>query len=247
MIKVEVCAGSLEDCVYADQARADRIELNNAIHLGGLTPSIGTLIEAKKHTNIPIVTMVRPRGGGFYYNDYEKATMYEDAKILIKHQTDGLVFGFLDVNRKIDEEVTRKFVELCHKNKVEAIFHRAFDRTADPFYAIETLISCGIDRILTSGLQSTAEQGIKLLAELQQKYGDKIEICVGAGVNEKNVLKIIAETKISQVHSSFKGWYEDPTTSGNEVSYRYSEHGDYEGVSLSKLNSFINILKEESR
>lgn len=242
-IKVEVCAGSVEDCIYAEKAGAHRIELNNALHLGGLTPSLATLIQSKKYTQIPIIVMVRPRGGGFHYNEYEKDTMREDAKILIENGADGIVFGFLNADKGIEKETTREFVDVCHSRKVEAIFHRAFDQTSDPFQAVEDLISCGVDRILTSGLKPSADQGIALLAELQKRYADQIEICVGAGVNKDNAGKIIKETNISQVHSSFKGWYADPTTEGGEVSYRYSDAGDYEGVSLPKLSEFVEMMK----
>nr|WP_319217540.1 copper homeostasis protein CutC [uncultured Trichococcus sp.] len=242
-IKVEVCAGSVEDCVYAEKAGADRIELNNALHLGGLTPSLATLIQSKEYTQIPIIAMVRPRGGGFHYNDYEKATMREDAKILIENGADGIVFGFLNADKSIDADTTQEFVGICHSYKVEAVFHRAFDQTSDPFQAVEDLISCGVDRILTSGLKPSADQGVALLEELQKRYGNQIEFCVGAGVNKDNARKIVTETNISQLHSSFKGWYADPTTEGGEVSYRYSDAGDYEGVSLHKLSEFMEMMK----
>lgn len=243
LIKVEVCAGSVEDCVYAEKAGAHRIELNNALHLGGLTPSLATLIQSKKYTQIPIVVMVRARGGGFHYNEYEKATMLEDAEILIKHGADGIVFGFLNADKSIDKATTRGFVDVCRKGKVEAIFHRAFDQTVDPFQAIEDLISCGVDRILTSGLKPSADQGIPLLKELQHRYGERIELCAGAGVNQENARMIMKETNITQLHSSFKGWYADPTTDGKEVTYRYSDAGDYEGVSLPKLSEFMELMK----
>lgn len=243
MITVEVCAGSVEDCVYAEKAKANRIELNNALHLGGLTPSLATLLEAKKLVTIPIVAMVRPRPGGFFYNDYEKTTIFTDAQLLIDHHVDGIVFGFLNQDRSVDADTTRALVDLCHQQGVEAIFHRAFDQTMDPFEAIETLISCGVDRILTSGQKPSADEGIDLLNQLEKQYGEQIEICVGAGVNKDNIKTILDETKVSQVHSSFKGWFEDPTTQSENVSYRYSNEGDYEGVSLSKLYEFMEFIQ----
>lgn len=241
-ITVEVCSGSVQDCIYAEQAGANRIELNSGLYLGGLTPSIATLIEAKKEVGIPIIAMVRPRAGGFFYNNHEKETMFTDAKLLIQYGVDGIVFGFLNEDRSIDETNTKALVDLCHKNQVEAIFHRAFDQTPDAFKAIETLISCKVDRILTSGQKKSADQGIELLRKLQEKYGTEIELCAGAGVNKENVQTIIEETKINQVHSSFKKWYKDPTTEGKDVSYRYSDQGDYEGVGVDKLDDFMKVL-----
>lgn len=240
---VEVCAGSVQDCIAAQQENADRIELNNALHLGGLTPSIATLVEAKK-TSIPIITMVRSRPGGFCYDEVDLNTMYEDAKYLIEYGTDGIVFGFLNADGSVNESETKRFVDLAHSKGVEAIFHRAFDRSRDPFEAIEVLIECGVDRVLTSGLESSADKGLSLLEKLNEKYGSRIEFCVGAGVNKSNVNDIIEKTGIHQVHASFKGWFDDPTTSSNRVSYSYSDQGDYEGVDRMKLREVIELVKQ---
>ncbi len=244
MIKVEVCAASLEDCIKAERAGADRIELNQALHLGGLTPSLGSLIAAKKHTTIPIISMVRPRAGGFHYSDYDKETMYTDAELMIDKGANGLVFGFLNEDLTVDKATTKSFVNLCHRHRVEAIFHRAFDRAADPHQAVRDLIDCGIDRILTNGQAASADQGISLLADLQKHYSDQIAFCVGAGVTAANVVEIIEKTGISDVHSTFKGWFTDPTTASTTVSYRYSEEGDYDGVSVGKLEQFIEKLQD---
>ncbi|WP_201288919.1 copper homeostasis protein CutC [Erysipelothrix anatis] len=241
-IKVEVCAGSVQDCIVAQAQGADRIELNNALFLGGLTPSVATLTEAKKHVEIPIITMVRARAGGFHYTDVEMKTMFEDAKILIEYGTDGIVFGFLNADNTIDEIWTKVFVDLAREHGIEAIYHRAFDRTPDAQAAIEALIRCGIDRVLTSGLETTADKGIPTLKMLQENYGTQIEICVGAGVNAENINEILDETKVTQVHSSFIGWFNDPTTSSSKVSYRYDQSGDYEGVDAKKLQTFMEVL-----
>lgn len=240
---VEVCAGSVEDCITASRAGADRIELNNALHMGGLTPSYATLTLAKAKTNIPIVSMVRPRGAGFHYNDIEVETMFVDAKNLLELGSDGLAFGFLDADSKIHKDLTLKMVGLCHSKNAEAVFHRAFDVVPDAYEAIETLIECGVNRILTSGLASTGIEGVEVLADLQTKYGDKIELLVGSGVNESNVKEIIDRTNIKQVHGSFKGWSVDLSTESATVSYRYSDVGDYDGVDADKLISFLKITK----
>ncbi|MEG0327475.1 MAG: copper homeostasis protein CutC [Erysipelothrix sp.] len=241
---IEVCAGSVRDCEIAQECGAHRIELNNGVHLGGLTPSIATLIKAKEVTRLPIVSMVRVRPGGFHYTPLEIETMYEDAKHLIKHGTDALVFGFLNADSSVDIETTKRFVDLCHESNVEAVFHRAFDRVDNPYSAIEALIDCKVDRILTSGLKSTAQEGLDLLGELQSKYGDKIELCLGAGVNAENAKELIERSGVTQLHGSFKGWYQDPTTKGNDVSYGYSELGDYDGVDPVKLKKMLDTVNQ---
>ena len=243
-ILVEVCCESVQDCIIAEQYQADRIELNCALHLGGLTPSIGVLTEAKKKVNIPIITMVRSRGGGFHYTEEEIAAMLVDAKTLIQNGADGLVFGFLNQDSTINTKRTKQFVEICKAAGVEAVFHRAFDLVEDPREAIESLIACGINRILTSGLEESALQGRASLKMLMEAYGSQIEICAGAGINASNVTQLIKEGKVVQVHGSFKAWFRDSTTSNAKVSYAYSEHGDYEGVDSTKLVEMMQILKK---
>lgn len=245
---VEVLAASPEDCKIAEVCGADRIELNNGIHLGGLTPSIGTVVMSRNVTSLPIVTMVRPRPGGFHYNELEIKTMFIDAKNLIDVGVNGLVFGLLNADRTIDETNTSNFVAMCKERGVEAIFHRAFDCVEDPYVAIETLIKCGVDRILTSGLRNTAFEGVELIKDLYSKYGNKIELCLGSGISAENAQELIEKTGVTQLHGSFKGWYQDPTTCGQHVSYEFSNLGDYDGVDkvkLEKMVSIVNKLKGE--
>lgn len=240
---VEVCAGSVEDCIVANACGANRIELNSGLYLGGLTPSVGMLISAKKYTTLPIITMVRPRGGGFFYSMIEFETMVLDAERLIQSGSDGLVFGFLNEDASVNKERTQQFVAMCKSAGIESVFHRAFDCVNDPVQAIEDLIACGVDRVLTSGLQAQAGAGTDLLADLNAKYSGEIEFCVGAGVNEHNALEIVDKTGITQLHSSFKTWYLDPTTQNDTVSYAYSDLGAFEGVSEEKLKVFIKTIQ----
>ena len=93
---VEICCGSYSDALSAAHAGATRIELNSALSLGGLTPSLATLIKVKQDTSLKVIAMVRPRGAGFCYSDEEYEIMKEDAKIMLDHGVDGLAFGFLD-------------------------------------------------------------------------------------------------------------------------------------------------------
>ena len=243
-ILVEVCCESVKDCMLAEQYQADRIELNCALHLGGLTPSIGVLTEAKRRVTIPVVTMVRPRGGGFHYSEVEIAAMLVDANTLIQHGADGLVFGFLNEDATVNTEITKQFVGVCKSAGVEAIFHRAFDLVENPRDTIESLINCGINRILTSGLEESALQGTATLRMLMEEYGSQIEICAGAGIHASNVNRIIEEGKVTQVHGSFKTWFADSTTSNAKVSYSYSKLGDYEGVDSTKLAELIKTVKK---
>ena len=239
----EVCAGSVQDCINAQLGGADRVELNSALHLGGLTPSLAMLKLVKEKTSLKVVCMDRPRAAGFCYDDVEIETMFEDAKILLENGADGISFGFLNSDATINVTETKKMVELIHQYQKEAVFHRAFDCVDDPMHAIKQLIDCGVDRILTSGLQPTAMQGASVLEKLQSEFGDQIELLAGSGINANNIRALKGQTGLHQFHGSCKEWCKDPTTTVGNVSYAYHESDDYDCVSLEKVKSIVQELR----
>lgn len=202
-IKIEICCGGYEDCLTALKYPIDRIELNSALELGGLTPTIATLRNIKKITDIPICCMVRNRGGDFNYSDKEFELMYEEGQILLENGADGLVFGFLTDNNEVDKEKTYKMTELAHKYSKQAIFHKAFDET-NMLAEINNLISLGIDRILTSGGLNYPDimKGANILKKLNDEYSKQIEILPGGGVRKENIVSLLEKTGIKQVHMS---------------------------------------------
>lgn len=241
---IEICCGSYEDALSAFNGGAKRIELNSALHLGGLTPSIASLKLTKENTDLTVICMVRPRGGGFCYSEIEYQQMLLEAKYLLEANCDGLAFGFLHENHEIDIERTKEMVALCKKYHKTAVFHRAFDCVNDPYQAIETLIDLKVDRLLTSGLQAKAIDGADLIKELQAKYGDKIEILAGSGINSENAKEIMEMTKINQIHSSCKDWRQDITTSGKNVNYCYATEphaNDYDVVSEELVKKLVAL------
>ena len=239
----EVCAGSVQDCINAQLGGADRVELNSALHLGGLTPSLAMLRLVKEKTSLKVVCMDRPRAAGFCYDEVETETMFEDAKILLENGADGISFGFLNSDATINVTETKKMVELIHQYQKEAVFHRAFDCVDDPMHAIKQLIDCGVDRILTSGLQPTAMQGASVLEKLQSAFGDQIELLAGSGINANNIRALKEQTGLHQFHGSCKEWCKDPTTTVGNVSYAYHESDDYDCVSLEKVRSIVQELR----
>lgn len=239
----EVCAGSVQDCINAQLGGADRVELNSALHLGGLTPSLAMLRLVKEKTSLKVICMDRPRAAGFCYDDVEIETMFEDAKILLENGADGISFGFLNSDATINVTETKKMVELIHQYQKEAVFHRAFDCVDDPMHAIKQLIDCGVDRILTSGLQPTAMQGTSVLEKLQSAFGDQIELLAGSGINANNIRALKEQTGLHQFHGSCKEWCKDPTTTVGNVSYAYHESDDYDCVSLEKVRSIVQELR----
>ena len=241
-MKLEVCCGSYQDCLAAAAGKASRIELNSALFMGGLTPNAATVRLAKETVKLPIVCMVRPRGAGFCYNETEVKEMFAMAKDLLDAGSDGLAFGFLTEDARIDVELTHQMVELIHSYQKEAVFHRAFDCVKDAKEAIETLIDLHVDRILTSGLENSAPAGKACIKDLVATYGNRIEILAGAGINPTNVADFVKETGVGQVHSSAKTWYIDPTTSTEKVTYAYHNADDYDGVCVETVKALVENL-----
>ena len=244
---LEICCGSFSDVKTAYENGADRVELNSALYLGGLTPSLANLVCAKEQCRIPIVAMVRPRGGGFCYSKEEYQTMLLDAKILLEHGADGIAFGFLAEDRELDLKRTQEMISVIRKYGKEAVFHRAFDCVKDQKKATEQLIEAGADRILTSGGKADAWSGKEMLKQIQAEYGSAITILAGSGINDKNAIELINYTGISQVHSSCRGWVEDSTTSNGIVDFSYAgENGknQYEAVDSKKVQALVSVLRK---
>lgn len=245
---LEICCGSFEDVKTAYENGAGRVELNSALYLGGLTPSLANLVCAKEKCGIPIVAMVRPRGGGFCYSEEEYQTMLLDAKILLEHGADGIAFGFLTKDREPDQKRTQEMISVIRRYGKEAVFHRAFDCVKDQKKATEQLIEAGVDRILTSGGKADAWSGREMLRQIQAEYGSTITILAGSGVNEENVTELINYTGISQVHSSCRSWRNDHTTSNGTVDFSYagdSKKNQYETVDGKKILALANTLKKD--
>ena len=230
-ITIEICCGSYDDVLTACAIpEVDRIELNCALELGGLTPSFSLMRAARKATDKKIIAMVRPRPAGFCYTETEKEMMFTDAEVFLKNGADGIVFGFLQEDGSVDEANTRKMAELIHSYQKEAVFHKAFDAAEDPFAAIETLLSCQIDRILTSGKEASVIPGIPLLKTLHETYGSCIEILPGGGVSAANALQTVQETGIRQLHMSAKSSLHDLE--------------DYYAVDAEKIRAVLHVLSE---
>lgn len=236
---VEVCCGSVDDCVVAARCGADRIELNHALELDGMTPSTATLRRAKELVDLPICCMVRPRGFGFCYSEEHYRVMKMEAEDLLKAGADGIVFGFLKEDSSIDVERTKEMVELVHPK--EAIFHKAFDATEDLEASLQILIDCGVDRVLTSAKGSSPD--IPMLKFLQEKYGDQIQLLPGGGVREHNVNEIVRETGIYQIHTSAKHMVLDPST-WNTSNNKDTRAHSYAATSEEALTAIIKKTKE---
>lgn len=148
----------------AIEAGADRIELTSALSVGGITPSFGLLKLCIDTFHIPINVMIRPRSGDFLYSFEELSIMKKDIEVCKQMGFNGVVFGVLQEDGHFNKNEMKKLVDIAYPLSVTC--HRAFDRCIDPFKAMEDLIEIGCERILTSGQQEQAPEGVSLIAEL---------------------------------------------------------------------------------
>ncbi len=216
-IRIEVCCGSADDVVEAWHAGADRVELNCDLFHGGLTPTVGSLLVAKRETGLPVMTMVRPREGGFCYTKGEFAVCREDAQLLLQHGADGLVFGFLHEDGTIDRERTRILAEIALAAGKEAVFHRAIDVVPDWREAIDQLAELHITRILTSGQAPDVAYGTGTVRGMIAYAAGRLQILPGAGVTPHNMARILAETGADQLHVAAHRSLSDPSANNNRA------------------------------
>ena len=195
---VEVCIGSLADAKAAVDAGADRLELCSATELGGLTPSAGLIEAVTEEVALPVMVMIRPRPGGFYYTDDEFLTAVHEAKSALRYNVAGIVFGFLHTNGEVDVDRCRQFVDLAGER--QTVFHRALDVVPDALQAIDQLIEVGVTRVLTSGQQVKAVDGTPLIREMVERSQGRLQILPGGGIRADNVCAVIEQTGCDQVH-----------------------------------------------
>lgn len=200
-ILFEVCANGVESAVAAQEGGADRVELCAGIPEGGTTPSAGTILVARQLlTRTRLHVIIRPRGGDFTYSEQEYDIMQHDIEMARQAGADGIVIGCLNADGTIDTHHCRQL--MAEAGNMSITFHRAFDRCRDAHDALETLIDMGVDRVLTSGQQPTAEEGIGMLHSLHEQARGRIAILAGCGINEQNIARIRRETGVSEFHFS---------------------------------------------
>lgn len=196
---IEICLESAESVLLAEKGGADRVELCSDLFEGGLTPSLGCFRTARKMTDkIRINVMIRPRGGDFCYSDSEFETMKEDARLFREAGADGIVFGILTPDGRIDVERSKELIDIARPLPVT--FHRAFDMSRDGFESLETLIDLSVDRVLTSGLEESVTEGADMIESLIKRAGDRIIVMPGCGFTERNFEKLSARFRAKEYH-----------------------------------------------
>lgn len=246
VIQIEVCAYSVESCITAEKAGANRIELCSGLYEGGLTPSIGLIIESKKAVNIEVFVMVRPRGGDFYYNETELKVIYSEIKAIKKTKVQGIVIGFLKKNGEVDTKILKEIVDYSYPLKV--VFHRAIDLTPDPYDALEAIIDSGCIRILTSGHQNFAIDGIDTIEKLIKIANKNIEIMAGSGINAQNAEKFILKN-IDALHLSASSYRNSEMTYNNSKvpmgNFKLKFENQIQFADFEKIKSIVSLINNK--
>lgn len=197
---LEVCVDGPEGLKAAADGGADRVELCSALALGGLTPQPG-LLRVANDLDMPSVAMIRPRAGDFIWTPAEVAFMQADIELMQNMGVIGVVLGASRPDGRLDVDVLRKLLEGVDEGR-EAVLHRAFDLTPDPFEALEIAIALGFDRILTSGGAVRAVDALRLLSMLHERARDRITILPGSGITPDNLGTLLAALPVQEIHAS---------------------------------------------
>ncbi|GAA0403428.1 copper homeostasis protein CutC [Microbispora corallina] len=214
----EICIDSTAGAVAAERAGAQRVELCAALFEGGLTPTLGT-VEATLAavSSIRVHVIIRPRGGDFVFDRYEIEAMERDVAAVREAGAQGVVIGALTPQGEVDEEVAKRLIGAAEGLSVT--FHRAFDMAADPFAALETLVALGVDRVLTSGQDSTALEGAPLIASLVERAGDRLVVMPGGGITPRNAGRVVEATGAKEIH--FAALVDEPSPVVHRNPYPY--------------------------
>ena len=201
-VKFEICSGSLQSALNAQEAGAHRVELCSALSLGGLTPSYGFIELARKRLKIDVNVLIRPRQGDFLYDSDEVAVMIRDIIACAQMGVNGVVIGALDPFGNVDVDACRAMVAVAKHHGMSVTFHRAIDRACNIMAALEDVISTGADRVLSSGGKPTSLEGLETLAQMNAAAAGRIIIMPGGGVNTGNIRQILEGTGAQEIHFS---------------------------------------------
>ncbi len=234
---LEVCAFHLESCLIAERCGAVRVELCDNPVEGGTTPSYGTIKRVREKISIKLYPILRPRPGNYYYTDDEFAILKEDINICRQLGCDGISAGISTIHAEIDTERLKRIVEWAGPMGVTC--NRVFDCAPGPFKALEDIIACGCERVLTSGQKSAAPDGAALLKQLVEQAGDRIIIMPGAGVKSSNIAQLRDACGAREFHSSARKIAHNPVT---YINREVSDYGNVYIADEAEVQAMISAL-----
>lgn len=204
---------SAASALVAESAGVGRVELCANLVEGGTTPSAGTMALAGEWMTMPWFAMIRPRGGDFCYAPDELQIMGRDIEEARRAGAHGVVLGCLTREGVVDGETTAALIDAARPLPVT--FHRAFDLTRDPREALDTLLSLGVDRLLTSGQRDSVTEALPLVADLVRHAGSDLVVMPGGGIDVDNVAEVVAVTGAREVHVYTERTWVSPMTFRN--------------------------------
>ena len=246
-VKFEICSGSLQSALNAQDAGAHRVELCSALSLGGLTPSYGFIELARKRLKIDVNVLIRPRQGDFLYDSDEIAVMIRDIIACAQMGVNGVVIGALDQFGNVDVDACRAMVAVAKHHGMSVTFHRAIDRACNIMAALEDVISLGADRILSSGGKPTSLEGLETLAQMNAAAAGRITIMPGGGVNAGNIRQILEVSGAQEIHFSGSQTIQSEMIYREGVSFTPdSLGGDFTRTesSTEKIRQMIQVAKQ---
>lgn len=204
----EFCAENYTDLEVAIEKGIDRIELCDALAVGGTTPSYGVIkasVQLAKQHHVNVVVMIRPRQGNFCYTAVEQKIMEQDIDVAFDLGADGVVFGCLNQENELDLTMMKALMERVGK-RGEVVFHMAFDsiRLDKKHETLDQLISLGVTRILLHGhnKEKSALENKDEINEYIRYANNQIEFIVGGGVTHENVAVLANEVETNQFHGT---------------------------------------------
>jgi len=244
-ITVEIAVHTIDSALAAEAGGAHRIELFSNPIEGGVTPSEGLIAAVRENVTKPVHVMIRPRGGDFHYSDLEFDVMARDINMAKRLGANGVVFGLLNQDGTVDMDRTRQLVETARPLAVT--FHRAIDLCCDLEKAVDGLVSCGVDRVLTSGGAATAVEGMNCIAKLVCIAADRITMTAAAGIKPENVRQIVRETGVTEVHAALRSTISGPMRfQKSRISFRHAAPGTYERLVV-KQEDVRRLVAEADR
>jgi copper homeostasis protein len=196
---LEACVESFQEALIAEARGADRIELCAELEFGGTTPSYALLESVMRKLSIPVMVMIRPRGGNFTYDTLEIKTMKQSIDICKSLGVMGIVLGLLDEQHNIDIGNTKNLTE--YAAPLEVTFHKAIDDANDLIKAVKELQQIkGITRILTSGGKPTAHEGADQINEMIGTAGDSFKILAAGRITNINLKEISEMLHTDEFH-----------------------------------------------
>jgi copper homeostasis protein len=194
----EICVESFDEALKAVEAGATRIELCDNLAVGGTTPSFGTIKKCLEKLTVPVMVMIRPRGGDFIYSSDEFEIMQEDLLQCKELNVYGVAFGLLDPSGNIDEKRTKLLVQLS--KPMQVTFHKAIDEAVNILEAVAVLKEMGVDRILSSGGKRSALEGRETLNRMIELASPQLSVIVAGKVTAENFVKVQEKIPSGEYH-----------------------------------------------